>query len=463
MKITTPAKIFRYCLAVLLLGVAFASWEIEIDTIVWLMLIGGLAIIIFKRTRPTFFIPGLLVISLLAGLWRYQLSLPIIDENQLAFYNGQKSVFIGTVKREPDVRLKQTKLLVEAESISQKEVTKTVSGRVLISTELYPEFFYGDRLKVNCRLKQPEMIEDFDYPRYLAKDRIYSLCYQPKIELIGRAGGNYWLRQLLIFKKNSQTIINRSLPEPYASLFFGINFGNRGGIDDELVQNFNATGTTHLLAISGMNITLIVGIITNIFLACYFSRRQAFWLTTFTILAYLAIIGFPASAFRAGLMGWLLLLAVYLGRVGKATNAMLFAAVIMVLINPKILRDDISFQLSFLSVMGLIYLLPVMYNKDKPGWLSVKENLAITVCSQLATMPVTIFSFGRISLIAPIVNIFVVFLMLYLIIGGFLALLLSALIPGLSLFFFLPIYYLLAYLVTAVGLFAGLPGITLNL
>jgi len=249
------------------------------------------------------------------------------------------------------------------------------------------------------------------------------------------------------------------LPEPAASLFFAINFGSRGGIPQSLSDTFSATGTTHLIAISGMNITIIAAVITNLFLSLYISRKKAFWLTSSVLLFYIVLIGWPASAVRAAIMGWLGILAIYVGRKSKITNALILTAALMILINPKILRDDAGFQLSFLALIGLIYCMPFWEARLKklPKTFGLSESLAMTLAAQTTTTPLILYNFGRLSLIAPIANLFVVPTMLYLMIIGFFSIFFSYALSEFSQYFFWPTWLLTEYLIKAVGFFSALP------
>jgi competence protein ComEC len=164
---------------------------------------------------------------------------------------------------------------------------------------------------------------------------------------------------------------------------------------------------------------------------------------------------------RAGLMGFLVLWALKLGRINKITNSLVLAAAIMLLINPKLLRDDVGFQLSFLALAGLVYVYPifeVFWKKIKlPRLKGVSDALLITLAAQVFTLPVLAYNFSQISLIAPLANLAVLWVLPVLTVSILIALPLSCLIPGLSFIFFLPGYFLTKYILAAVRYFASLP------
>ena len=141
---------------------------------------------------------------------------------------------------------------------------------MLVTTSLYPEYFYGDKLKIKCFLKTPGQIDDFAYDEYLAMKRIYSLCYYPKeIELIKSEQGNSVYRFILQIKNRLQSVINQSLTEPTASLLSAMILGQRRNVPPKLLEQFNQAGVSHIIAISGLHITVIVGLLMNLGILLY--------------------------------------------------------------------------------------------------------------------------------------------------------------------------------------------------
>jgi len=141
-------------------------------------------------------------------------------------------------------------------------------------------------------------------------------------------------------------------------------------------------------------------------------RKQAFYLSIFLIALYVLMIGTPASAVRAGIMGGILLTSQYLGRLSSAVRAVVFAATIMLFFNPLLLKLDVGFQLSFLAVLGIIYLQPRFLEWFKripdPKNLPLKTTLATTLSAQIFALPVLIYNFGYVPLVSPLANILIV-------------------------------------------------------
>jgi competence protein ComEC len=120
--------------------------------------------------------------------------------------------------------------------------------------------------------------------------------------------------------------------------------------------------------------------------------------------------GLQSSAIRAAIMGFLALTAKDLGRSFNIRNAMAFTAMSMALFDPTILTQNVAFELSFLSLMGIVYLngpMKTLFHSDNDGVLGWKESARTTLCAQLGTMPVLIAVFGQSSVTSVGANVLV--------------------------------------------------------
>lgn len=420
-------------------------------------------------------------IILFFAIWRYSISLPANAPDKIWHYNNQTVVVRGFLANEPDIRETSQKLEIKVNSLCAKDeaapdLCQNISGKLLLTTDLYPEYKYGDRLEAVCELKQPEEFNGFAYDRYLARYDIYSVCYYPKITLLPLAspatngahankkmwgGGNIFYQKIFAFKKIMTGLIDSGLSEPESSLARPIVFGGQKGLPQNIRDDFQKVGLTHIMAVSGFNISILAAIVMVSLLALGINRGRAFYLASIFLAAYIILVGLPASAMRAGLMGFLLLLALKLGRLNKITNSLVLTAAILLLINPKLLRDDVGFQLSFLAIAGLAYAYPVLkalWQKMKlPELKGLSDALLITLAAQVFTLPVLAYNFSQISLIAPLANLAVLWTLPILTILILIALPLSFILPGLSFIFFLPSLVLTKYILAVVKYLAGLP------
>jgi len=410
----TKAKIFLILSLFFIAGVGLSSlWVMPFIFCFAISLIGLIIIVLFWK-KPWLKILGFGLIVLVLGFVRYNLSTPMANENRVEFYNGQKVTFFGVVSREPDQRKDHVKLTVDTQGLSgvnkgHQGVSREVSGKVLVNAYLYPQYEYGDKLEISCELQKPERIEDFDYDKYLARYDIYSVCYRPQIKLLAKKQGNIIMASLLKIKAKFVTVIQKSLAEPQASFLGGLILGAKKSIPDNLMTAFNRTGTTHIVALSGYNITIIGVMVMNLCKALWIGRKKSFWISGLTIVFFILITGAPASVVRAGVMGILVLLASQLGRMSRVTNTLVLAALFMLLINPKVLAFDAGFQLSFLATIGLVYLSPKLekYFQKLPNYFGLKENLVATLSAIIMTTPLILYQFGRLSLVASLVNVLI--------------------------------------------------------
>jgi len=195
--------------------------------------------------------------------------------------------------------------------------------------------------------------------------------------------------------------LRRSLPEPESSLACGILLGLRGDIPDTLNDAFQRSGTTHILAISGQNMAIIAGIVLSVATRLFGKHRPTYFIITLAILwLYALLAGMSAPVLRAVIMVSIYLLGIHLGRQRSGLTAVALSAAAMIAVNPRILWQ-ISFQLSFAAVLGLILLTPVFQD-----WLSrlripkiISESLAVGLGAILATLPLTAYYFGYTSLV----------------------------------------------------------------
>jgi competence protein ComEC len=336
------------------------------------------------------------------------------SSNTIDWYADGSHVEIhGKVADEPDRRPMQTKYTVEVYQLidGSGTILDGVTGRALITDRRqWPEYEYGDHVIVRGALEKPEQIDTFHYDRYLSRFDIYSVIYRGSIKTDPTPYAlppMPYKRTLYTLKSNFEAQINRLLPEPHASFMAGILTGSRRGIPDDLMADFNITGLTHIIAISGYNITIVIAIIGN--LLFWLPLKVRFIPATVAIIAFTVFVGASAAVVRAAIMGILGLAALQLGRVSHVRLSLLWTAFLMVAWNPKLLWYDAGFQLSFLAVIGLIELAPLLNKlfKRVPHVLAIRESMQMTVAAQIAAAPVIALLFDRLSLIAPLANLLI--------------------------------------------------------
>lgn len=326
------------------------------------------------------------------------------------FYAPANRVRIrGVITEEPDRRPLQTKYTVAAESIQiGTGKIMNVQGRVLATDRSgWPQFSYGDDVMIAGKLDLPGTIEDFHYDRYLSRYDIYSVMYRARMTKTGEGRRNAFFAFLFDRKAAFEAQINRLFPEPHASLLAGLLTGSRRGIPDSILKDFQTTGLTHLIAISGFNITIVLAVILG---ALFFlPLRLRFFPAVATVIAFTFFVGAGASVVRAAIMGILGLFALQVHRQTDARLLILWTAFAMLLWNPAYLWYDAGFQLSFLAILGLTELSPLLERGTRwlPDSLGIRESMQMTLAAQLFAVPLIILLFGTFSIVAPFANILV--------------------------------------------------------
>ena len=415
------------------------------------LFLGLVLFFIFRKKKIIIYTVFLL--AFFSGAWHCQLAEEEVLESQLNYLNGTgEVVFIGVVDKEADVREKSMKLTInEVEVDSQR-----IEGKILVTVGKYPRYEYGDKLRIEGTLEFPEEFPDFNYKEYLIKDGVYSVSYYPDIELLGKNQGNLILSGILHLKEKLREVIFKNLSPPQSSILAAIILGDQRQISDLWKEKLNLTGVRHLTAVSGMNVTLISAISMSFLLGLGFWRKQAFWITIIFISIFVIMTGLQSSAVRAGIMGIIFLLAQYLGRSSDSSRAILIAATLMLILNPFLLRLDVGFQLSFLAMLGIIYLLPTfqtILNKI-PNVFQLRNMVAMTLSAQIFTLPILIYNFGYFSLVSPIVNILAVPFSSAIMVFGFIFAFLGLVWQPLGWVFSFPSWFLLSYLTGLVDWFS---------
>lgn len=204
------------------------------------------------------------------------------------------------------------------------------------------------------------------------------------------------------------SVINQLLPEPHAGLLAGLLFGTKANLSKELYDALIRSGTLHIVALSGMNISILSRLIAHTLLPMI-GRRTASLLTLLLIIWFVWFVGPSASIVRAAIMGSISLLAVLLGRQYWAFLSWVLAVGIMLLLNLNWLFD-LSFQLSALATLGIILFGRNEKSENKSNslvWSFISTDLRLTLAAQVFTIPLILFHFHRISLISPVSNVLI--------------------------------------------------------
>jgi len=330
---------------------------------------------------------------------------------------------------------------------------------------------YGDVLLVTGRLETPPQFNDFDYKGYLAHQGIYSTMLYPKIEGVDRGKGFKPLEWVYSIRNRLSQSLVQVLPEPQASLAQGIILGIRGNIPPSVKADFSRTGTAHLLAISGLHLSIIAGILISLGIWLFGKRHYLYiWFALSIIWLYALLTGMHPPIVRAAIMVSLFLTAELLGRQRNAITALTFAAAIMVGINPQILWT-VSFQMSFMAMVGLIFLAPrfqvlgrkavnATLGEDSPAVPTANffiDSFSVSLGAIIGVWPLVAYYFGIISFVGPSATFLSLPVLPGIIISGALTGVLGLIaLPVAQVISWLT-WLLLSYLLVVVNAFAAIP------
>jgi competence protein ComEC len=427
------------------LGASLVDWDLRF-VYGWMAVCVSLLAVFWFQLTPAAKILLAAFIFAGVGVWRFA---SVVEPNQFESLLGSKQKWEGYIVEEPDVRAERQLLTFLPSGYSQ---------RVLITASKNNYYDYGDWVVVEGTVKEAKNFSDFDYQGYLERFDVFSVMQYPKILVLKSGRGNSIKERILEIKHWFVGRVSNFLVEPQSSLLLGILIGAKKTLPQNLTDQLATAGLSHIVAVSGFNISVIIGALH--YLSRLLGRRFSFVVSLCLIGAFVVLTGASASVIRAAVMGMMLLLAFELGRPYSVVPVLVFAAAVMVWLNPKIVWWDMGFQLSFAATLGIVagMRLVDISLSDLPGLMGLKNILFTTFFATLFTLPLALFHFGRVGVYALPVNLFVLPIVPYLMLFGFLILL-----PGLAAGFAQIAKLMLVYVLKVAEISAVLPGAKLEL
>ncbi len=460
----------NYSLFALTIGVTAGvflqnSFSYASELVIALLVIFSVEFLIFKFMKSDvsiaqtwdniiFHIGVLFLISgMILGIVRAQ----FISEKEIIFSQG-KIIVSGVVRTEPLVleNIQRVNLLTE----------KNVS--LLVTLPLYPKVSVGEKLSLGGVIENPEIVfptppsvmRSFDYKKYLALQNIYGTMIFPKI-ISQEQGTILWWQKIQKIKTSLSEKLSEMIPSPENKLAGGILFGE-DTLPKEIKNNFVVSGVSHVIVLSGYNITIFIIFMMMIFLFVPFNYRLA--LSSVATILFVIAVGGGASVIRATLMSLVSLLAMYVGREYDAKRALFFSAFLITMYDPKILLYDVSFHLSFLATFGIIFLNKPLVNFFEK-YITNKillETFCVTLSAYLITLPYIVATFGKISIYAILVNILIVPLVPIAMMFSFLSAMFGYVSGVIASLFGYIAYVILKFIIGVVSVMSSLPFAQVN-
>ncbi len=320
---------------------------------------------------------------------------------------------------------------------------------IKIITQKFLKYKVGDTLSFTGKISEGnvllpevenELNKSFDLNQYDNLQGVNAEVVFPKIEVMGNEKNIF--SKFKNLKNKFVIALDEFAPRSVAALSAGTTLGDASLFSKIDIDNFRGSGLSHIIVLSGFNITVLAIFFGMIFLRLRIRLYFRVLLTILSIILFIIFVGAEPSILRAGIMGSMLLIATTFGRQYVAKQFLFLAAIIMIIINPKIALYDISFHLSFLATAAILYIAPILENykffqKENKNRFTknIFEILRITLAVQILVTPYIMFTFGKVSLFGIFANILVVpFVPIVMLLGVFI-ILFSFLFSPLAIFF----------------------------
>lgn len=372
----------------------------------------------WKRLRAWLPLPhGVLLAGMFLGALRGQTAIPVWGPGDLVFYNGSPDLTLtGWVADYPDRREGAVLLRVRIETIQPDGKSSVpVVGTALLRLPAGRNFQYGDRLVIWGAPEDPPDEADFSYKDYLARQGIHTYLAYPAVRQMGSGAGSPLMAGIFRLREKAYVTLNRIFPQPEAALLAGVLLGLDRDLPDEIVSAFQDTGTAHIVAISGFNMSVLAALLIGL-LGRFLPRGWAALAAVLTIGLYTVLVGANPAVVRAAIMSSLALFGRLIGRGSGGLTPLALSAAVMCWVNP-LLPWDAGFQLSFAATLGLILYGEPLQNAFET-WAEnrwgdavanrlagpVSEYFLFTLAAQVTTLPVVLVHFNRLSLTAIVAN-----------------------------------------------------------
>lgn len=424
----SPSKSFLATACAFVAGIAVHAmterpWGIAVPAF---LAAAAIVIAVIAWRSPESRVVFLVLASFCAGVARYDAAVASFPSP--AVLDGSERRFSGVLAREPRYGVEGTVLLMDRVFVSSGGGEIPIGMRMEVRTRLPLEAVTGDRFRWSCR---PVPLERERSDAAIFLRRVGWRCRPRTVpERVAVADGGPF-RVAAAAKARLRSAIGSLVPEPSSSLLLGLLVGDRDGLPWDVTDAFRRTGTAHVLAVSGYNVSRLVGAFVMLFACVGVARRRASAGIAAGVIAFAAFVGAEASVIRAAVMGCAGILATAFGRRYHGMNAFVLAAAAMLAFQPLLLRHDVGFRLSFAAVAGLQAFGPPLSRRLRflPEPFGIRTSCAETLGATFMTLPIVLRDFGLLPVFGPVINVVVAPLVPLAMAAGFATLLLSAFPP----------------------------------
>ncbi len=298
-------------------------------------------------------------------------------------------------------------------TVDGRRVPTTGRARLTVMGPV-PELRYGDEVQGSFRLRHPRRFDNpgaFDYPAYLAAQGIFLEGWtRQEIEVRQAGHGSRLLAAILRLRTLLLQRLDAAMPPAEAGLLKAVVLGDRSGLTPGMTRAFLDSGTYHIVAISGLNVSLLAGTLFGLLRLFRVPPGIAAGASAVLVTVYAVLAGAGASVTRAAVMADVYLLAIVLDRRADVLNSLALSALALLWWNPRFL-GDVGFQLTFLATLGIILIVPACDRRlvKIPRLLRWGvDSMALTMAATAVTLPILAASFNRVSPAGLIANVAIV-------------------------------------------------------
>lgn len=394
---------------------ASLGFQVPFLPVLTFAIVAAIAVLLSGRYQLLLIPVAISVLYLGADRYYQYISEQDVRSSVLAEQVGSEVIVAGAVSEAAFDRHDQTRLRIEVDEIEDPAGPIPAGGSLVAWVYRDVGVGIGDSVEIQGRLERPVASDAFDPASYLRVEDVVGLMRSATVLSHSPAGPSFrsWLGRI---RASASRRLDRYLPEPSAGLARGVLLGERGGFDRDLRDSFARTGLMHLIAISGLNMVLVSGLIVG---PC----RRTFGANVgvavaIAAIAFYALLVVPApSVYRAAVMSMALLVADRLGRPADGLTLLALSGGGMVLHRPTIVHDA-GFQLSFAAAAGIILIGPSIQRQLSfmPRFFSYQLSTGLS--ASWLTLPILIGTFGSFSPWAILAGVVAVPLLSYVIIGS---------------------------------------------
>jgi len=320
---------------------------------------------------------------------------------------------------------------IEYTALVQKINKEKIKNHIyaIIKTDLNTKLQKWNIIKTKTKIYELKNFNWFAYKDYMLSKNIYFSSNIYEYQIIWQDNINFIETSIIKFRKKILESIYKIYPKEEAIFLWWILIWARESLPNKLKQDFNNSWLTHFIAVSWFNITIIIIFIT--FVIQYFSTWLKSIIITCSIILFTILVWDTAPVIRASIM-WLIWYYILMSwRKWNIFAIVILTIILMIIYSPLSLNYDVSLHLSFLAVLWIIFTQKFFENifSFLPNILEIKTAFTLTMSALIFTLPIMIFNFGQVSILAPISNIAVTWTIPLAMIFGFLSILVHFVYP----------------------------------